>query len=50
MALLEPIAFLVLTAVSVWFFSKKVAIIRRNILLGREESLNDQPGRRLKNM
>jgi ferredoxin len=50
MALLEPIAFLVLTAISVWFFSKKVAIIRRNILLGREESLNDQPGRRLKNM
>ena len=50
MALLEPIAFIVLTAVSVWFFSKKVAIIRRNILLGREESLNDKPGRRLKNM
>ena len=50
MALLEPIAFLVLTAVSVWFFSKKVAIIRRNILLGREESLSDQPSRRLKNM
>lgn len=50
MALLEPIAFLVLTAVSAWFFSKKVAIIRRNILLGREERLNDQPGRRLKNM
>ncbi|NDF98183.1 MAG: (Fe-S)-binding protein [Chitinophagia bacterium] len=50
MALLEPLAFIVLTAVSVWFFSKKVAIIRRNILLGRKESINDQPGRRLKNM
>lgn len=50
MAFLESLAFIVLFAVAVLLFSKKAAAIRRNILLGRKENLNDQPTRRFKNM
>ncbi|MBM3915023.1 MAG: 4Fe-4S dicluster domain-containing protein [Sphingomonadales bacterium] len=50
MAFLEPLAFIVLFAVAVGLFSKKAAAIRRNILLGQKESINDQPARRFKNM
>jgi heterodisulfide reductase subunit C len=50
MAFLEPLAFIVLFAVAVGLFSKKAAAIRRNILLGQKENINDQPARRFKNM
>ena len=39
-----------MTAVSIWFFSKKVKEIRRNILLGREEDFSDRKGDRWKNV
>ena len=50
MFLVQQILFIVIAAVSVWFFSKKVGEIRRNILLGRDEDLTDNSGQRWKNM
>lgn len=50
MGWLEPLAFALLTLVAVVLFSKKVTAIRRNILLGRKEKINDQPAKRLKNL
>jgi ferredoxin len=47
---LPQIAFLVLTAVSVWLFAKKAGEIRRNILLGKEEDLSDNPTARWRNL
>jgi ferredoxin len=50
MQYLPQVLFLLLSGVSVWLFSKKAAVIRRNIFLGKAESLNDNPGQRWKNM
>lgn len=44
------IAFILLSIVSVYFFSKKVGEIKRNILLGKDEFLNDQSALRWKNL
>ncbi|GAI21011.1 unnamed protein product, partial [marine sediment metagenome] len=41
MQYLPQIAFIILTAVAVYLFSKKAREIKRNILLGREEDLTD---------
>ena len=40
---LPQIAFLLLSGVAVWLFSKKAGDIRRNILLGKDEDLSDNP-------
>ncbi len=50
MQYLQQFLFLVLSAVSVWLFARKVKEIRRNIFLGKAESMNDQPARRWKNL
>ncbi len=50
MHLLQQIAFIALAAVSTVFFARKAGQIRRNILLGREEYLNDNPGLRWRNL
>jgi ferredoxin len=50
MTILQQILFLILTGVSVWFFSKKASEIKRNIFLGLPEDLNDQPSARWKNL
>ncbi|WP_276134256.1 (Fe-S)-binding protein [Polluticoccus soli] len=50
MQLIQQIAFIILAGVSIFLFAKKVGEIRRNILLGRDEDLNDNPGQRWKNM
>lgn len=50
MAFIEPLTFILLFAAAVVLFAKKASAIRRNILLGRKEKINDQPSRRLKNM
>jgi ferredoxin len=50
MAFVEPLAFTVLFVAAGWLFTKKAGTIRRNILLGQKETINDQPARRLKNM
>jgi len=47
---LPQILFLALSAAAVWLFAKKAGEIRRNILLGKDETLTDQPARRWKNL
>ncbi|RYY98852.1 MAG: (Fe-S)-binding protein [Chitinophagaceae bacterium] len=50
MQLLQQILFVVLAAVAVWIFARKVKTIRGNINLGRDEDLSDNPGARWRNM
>lgn len=50
MQILSQIAFLLLTCYSVWLFRKNILRIRKNILLGKDEPLNDQPALRWKNV
>lgn len=50
MALFQQILFIIILGASVYFFARKAKSIRRNILLGREEDLTDQPKIRWKNM
>lgn len=50
MTLLPQIAFLILSAFAVWLFAKNFMQIRRNILLGKEEDLSDNPGKRWRNV
>jgi heterodisulfide reductase subunit C len=50
MPYLQQLLFLLLSACATWLFAKKVKEIRRNILLGKDELLNDQPARRWKNL
>lgn len=42
--------FIVLTGIAVWLFARQAKKIRRNILLGKEESFNDHPGERWRNV
>jgi len=50
MQMIQQILFLLLTIVAVWLFAKKAKEIRRNILLGVDENLNDRPAERWKNL
>ena len=50
MEYLQQIAFITAAAIAIWLFSKKVIDIRRNILLGKDESYHDRPAERWKNM
>lgn len=50
MYILQQILFIICSAVAIFFFVKKIAEIRRNIKLGRDEDLNDEPARRWKNV
>ena len=50
MIMIQQILFVILSAVAVYFFTRKVMSIRRNILLGKDEKLNDNPNLRWKNM
>ena len=50
MQYLPQIAFVLIFIAAVWFFSKKVREIRRNILLGKDEPYNDHPDLRWKNL
>ncbi len=42
--------FILLSVVAIYFFVKKTGQIRRNILLGRDEKLTDQPAKRWRNL
>lgn len=44
------IAFIVIAGFAVWLFSKNVVQIRKNILLGRDEVINDNSAQRWKNV
>jgi len=48
--IVQQIVFIVLLLATAFFFSKRIAFIRKNILSGRAEKLNDQPARRWKYM
>ena len=50
MQYLQQILFIAVSAVSVWLFARKAGEIRRNILLGKDENLSDQPSLRWKNL
>jgi len=50
MHLVQQILFIVLALTSIYIFAKKVAEMRRNIMLGRDEDLSDNAGQRWKNM
>ena len=50
MQIVQQVLFILLSGFSIWLFSRKVRAISRNIKLGREESLNDNPSRRWKNV
>lgn len=50
MEILQQILFVLVSFVSIFFFSKRIGGIRRNILLGQPINLTDQPGRRWKNL
>jgi heterodisulfide reductase subunit C len=47
---LQQAAFVLLAGFSIWLFSKNIMQIRRNILLGKDEDLKDNPGLRWKNL
>jgi heterodisulfide reductase subunit C len=50
MEYLQQAVFLLLLIAAIWLFTKNVLIIRRNILLGVDENLSDNPSLRWKNL
>ncbi len=50
MQLIQQVLFILISVLSVWFFTKKVKEISRNIKLGRDESITDNPGKRWQNV
>lgn len=50
MHIIAQIIFFLVTVTAIWFFSRKIIAIRRNILLGREQQLNDRKPERWKNV
>ncbi|MGC4034864.1 MAG: (Fe-S)-binding protein [Chitinophagaceae bacterium] len=50
MQYIPQIIFILISAAAILFFSKKIKEIRRNILLGRNETINDNPSLRWKNV
>lgn len=50
MQLIQQIIFIIISGLSIFLFAKKVGEIRRNILLGKDEDLTDNPGERWRNM
>jgi ferredoxin len=50
MQILQQVLFVLISIVAVWFFTKKVKEIRRNIKLGRDEDFSDNKNQRWKNV
>jgi heterodisulfide reductase subunit C len=50
MQYIPQVAFILLTLIAIYLFTKKTGEIRRNILLGRDEDFSDNPSARWKNM
>ena len=50
MILIQQILFLILLIAAVWLFTKNIIQIKKNILLGKDEDLSDQPALRWKNV
>ncbi|HEV8272426.1 MAG TPA: (Fe-S)-binding protein [Chitinophagaceae bacterium] len=50
MQILQQILFVLVSIISIWFFTKKVKEISRNIKLGRDEDFSNNKGQRWKNV
>lgn len=50
MQYIQQSLFILVSGFAIWFFSKKVKEIRRNILLGKEEDYTDNPAARWRNL
>ncbi|QEC69659.1 (Fe-S)-binding protein [Panacibacter ginsenosidivorans] len=50
MEIIFQIAFIAFAAVAIWLFSKKLGELKRNILLGRDETINDNTAQRWRNV
>ncbi|HAO47071.1 MAG TPA: (Fe-S)-binding protein [Ferruginibacter sp.] len=50
MAIVQQILFVALAGFATWLFAKNIGAIRRNILLGKDEDLTDNPSLRWKNL
>lgn len=50
MQYIQQILFVTVSAVSIWLFARKIGEIRRNILLGKDENLSNNPSLRWKNL
>ncbi len=50
MHIIPQILFIALAAAATWLFAKNIMSIRRNILLGKDEDLSDNPSLRWKNL
>lgn len=50
MSYLQQILFVITAVVAVWLFARNAMLIRRNILLGKDEPYNDRPADRWKNV
>jgi heterodisulfide reductase subunit C len=50
MSIIPQILFIIISAVAIWFFSKKIMTIRRNILLGKDAAYNDRSTERWRNV
>jgi ferredoxin len=50
MSILPQLAFVLILGISAYILSKRIQFLRRNILLGKAETRNDQPGLRWKTM
>jgi len=50
MQFIPQILFIALAVAATWLFTKNILAIRRNIFLGRDEDLSDNPSRRWKNL
>jgi heterodisulfide reductase subunit C len=50
MQIAQQILFILISGLAIWLFAKKVKGISRNIKLGRDEDLNDNPGQRWRNV
>jgi ferredoxin len=47
---IQQIGFVALLVAASWLFARKINEIRHNILLGKDENLNDQPAKRWRNL
>ncbi len=50
MHIVQQILFVLISAFSIWLFSKNIIQIRKNIFLGKDETINDNPTTRWKNV
>ena len=50
MQIVQQILFILISVAAIWLFSKKAKEIIRNIKLGRDEKVNDNPSQRWKNL